>query len=211
MSIDDIYRQLDEKLGIAVPEIKTEEVKTVQVVDRLSYEEEVSLNLKKLEEVQESAILAHRDLTDTARNFNKDRSYEVLAKLTDSITNSAKARNELLRDLYGKNQFDKKKPDQPEVTNNNIFVGSFRELLDQIPKTKTIVVQSQSDTMRTNTDKFQLHTLIENESKLSEFSNFCHYSLVKNEKTIDIVLNSAKDMNQLKFQLLDKYGQSFLI
>lgn len=235
---NDIADHLNQKLGITVPELEpvpttpepvdgavTPSIPSTMLPEASkqpdfgSFEREVGLNIKKVEELQDSVLLAHKDLVDTARNYNKDRSYEVLAKLTDSLTNLAKTKNEMLRDMYGKNDLAVLKKGAATLEQNNttqnIFVGSFRELIDQMPKTVIVRDQNQQennvDESQQQNEVFQLHIKKENKPLLDSIKTPYQYRIRENENTIDLIFDSAKVMNKMKFEIIETHGQGILI
>lgn len=217
---ENMTEQLDEVLGIkpVVSEEESPKKELVPVSDKQiakkfdDYELEVKKNIHSLEELQKSGVEAYKDLVEICKNFNKDRSYEVMASVMNSITATIKARHDLVRDLHGFNDPPEQapNPNQPQnlTQNNVIFAGSFKELLASIPEQRIVVVSDSNVKEEVKLTRYELNIKKEDEVKIKEFTEF-KYEIESKDDITTLIFDNAPEMNRFKYTITDKYGKDF--
>jgi hypothetical protein len=203
---EDQSNHIDTILGIKEESdiVKSNVVEVLpELIDK---DNDIKANINKLDNIISTGTKAYDDLADVCKSFNKDRSYEVLAKVMDSLTNVAKVKHEMLKDLYKKD--DAKKPEGQNV-NNFIFEGSFKDLIKNIPKTQTIILNSDTREEKKSDVRYELAVKIENEQKLDVFTDI-QFTKEHKEKIVCLVFDNAEMMNKMKFSVIEKYGKIFL-
>lgn len=110
-------------------ELETKTKKLPQVIDNLSHEETdymlVRRNMKDLISIGEDAI---DGIVRVATEGDAPRAYEVAAQMIKTVSEM----NQDLIDLHNKMKSLKKEETNISTTNNSIYVGSTRDLLDLV-------------------------------------------------------------------------------
>ena len=110
-------------------ELETKTKKLPQVIDNISHEETdymlVRRNMKDLISIGEDAI---DGIVRVATEGDAPRAYEVAAQMIKTVSEM----NQDLIDLHNKMKSLKKEETNISTTNNSIYVGSTRDLLDLV-------------------------------------------------------------------------------
>jgi len=114
--------------------MKTKTKKLPQVIDNLSHEETdymlVRRNMKDLISIGEDAI---DGIVRVATEGDAPRAYEVAAQMIKTVSEM----NQDLIDLHNKMKDLKKEETNISTTNNSIYVGSTRDLLDLVNESRS--------------------------------------------------------------------------
>jgi phosphohistidine swiveling domain-containing protein len=115
-------------------ELETKTKKLPQVIDNLSHEETdymlVRRNMKDLISIGEDAI---DGIVRVATEGDAPRAYEVAAQMIKTVSEM----NQDLIDLHNKMKDLKKEETNISTTNNSIYVGSTRDLLDLVNESRS--------------------------------------------------------------------------
>ena len=84
---------------------------------------------RNLYDVIEKGSSALEDIMDVAKQSESPRAYEVVTNLIKTMVDANK---DLLQLAKTKKELEAREPEGPQVTNNNLFVGSSAELLKMI-------------------------------------------------------------------------------
>ena len=123
-------------------ELETKTKKLPQVIDNLSHEETdymlVRRNMKDLISIGEDAI---DGIVRVATEGDAPRAYEVAAQMIKTVSEM----NQDLIDLHNKMKALKKEETNISTTNNSIYVGSTRDLLDLVNESRSSKKAIESD------------------------------------------------------------------
>jgi len=115
-------------------ELETKRKNLPQVIDNLSHEETdymlVRRNMKDLISIGEDAI---DGIVRVATEGDAPRAYEVAAQMIKTVSEM----NQDLIDLHNKMKDLKKEETNISTTNNSIYVGSTRDLLDLVNESRS--------------------------------------------------------------------------
>lgn len=89
-----------------------------------------------LMELIQSGTVSLERLTEIAAQSQHPRSFEVVATLINTLVNANEKLLELQSKIRELNSMDGKGPGNPQVINNNLFVGSTQELLKTLKNMK---------------------------------------------------------------------------
>ena len=121
--------KITKEFGDVAKELETKTKKLPQVIDNLSHEETdymlVRRNMKDLISIGEDAI---DGIVRVATEGDAPRAYEVAAQMIKTVSEM----NQDLIDLHNKMKSLKKEETNISTTNNSIYVGSTRDLLDLV-------------------------------------------------------------------------------